>query len=244
MKLRLSRARTLGIAVLPALAVGCAAAGQNQPDNSLASFNLGADKHIPVEMPAEAPDVRDNSSAPILSIVTIDQVVYPYVYGYPIYPEGDGARGIAELRKHNAQGVERTERTDSDGVVHVAEKLPAIGCRFDGIRESKQKYVPLAMSCDLPAPKSLGGAKRPVLGSISVGAKADDILKEPTVVEHFLGAFHLTSDDFAGGSGTAYFNTTHGQLALVFKNQKLDHFVYFFDPGVPGWLNQTSWEGI
>jgi hypothetical protein len=234
----------LGVAVLPVLALGCATAGQKQPDNMLATFNLGADKHIPVEMPAEAPAVRDNAGAPILSVVTIDQVVYPYVYGYPIYPEGDGARGIAELRKGNADGAKRTSQTDGDGVVHVSEVLPALGCRFDGIRESKQKFVPLSLSCDLPAPKALGGVKRPVLGALAAGAKAEEILKEPTVEENFLGAFHLTSDDFAGGSGTAFFNTTHGQIALVFKAQKLDHFVYYFDPGVAGWQNQTSWVDL
>jgi len=237
----------LCLATAPAVAggsVGCATTGQAKPDDALANFNLGADKHIPVEMPAEAPDVRDNGSAPILSIVTIDEVVYPYVYGYPLYPEGGGARGIAELRKNNDRGAERKEQADKDGVVFVEEQLPAIGCQFDGIKENAQKFVPLSLSCDLPAPKSLGGAKRPVLGSLSVGAKADEILKEPTVEENFMGAFHLTSEDFAGGSGTAYFNTTHGQLALVFKNQKLDHFIYYFDPGVAGWQNQASWEGL
>lgn len=244
MKLRLCRVAALGLAVVPVVAAGCATTSQNKPDDSLARFNLGADKHIPVEMPAEAQDVRNNSSAPILSIVTIDGVVYPYVYGYPLYPEGEGARGIAELRKGNAQGASRKERTDQDGVVYVEERLPAIGCHFDGIKENKAKFVPLSLSCDLPAPKSLGGNKRPVLGSIAVGAKAEEILKEPTVEENFMGAFHLTSEDFAGGSGTAYFNTTHGQLALVFKNERLDHFIYYFDPGVAGWQNQSSWEGL
>jgi hypothetical protein len=177
-------------------------------------------------------------------VVTIDEVVYPYVYGYPIYPEGDGARGIAELRKGNSEGAKRSEQTDSDGVVHASEVLPSLGCRFDGIRENKQKFVPQSLSCTLPAPKALGGAKRPVLGGIAVGAKAEDILKEPTVEENFLGAFHLTSDDFAGGSGSAFFNTTHGQIAFVFKAHKLDHFVYYFDPGVVGWQNQASWVDL
>jgi hypothetical protein len=243
---RLARAQRLGIALLPVLAVGCATAGQapTSSANALASFNLGADKHVPVEMPSEAAEVRQNVSAPILSVVTIDDVIYPYVYGYPLYPEGDGARGILELRKASAEGAAVAKKRDKDGVQHVTEDLPAIGCRFKGIRESRTKFVPVSLACDLPAPKALGGAKRPVLGTLNAGAKADEILKEPTVEEHFMGAFHLTSDDFAAGSGTAFFNTTHGQIALVFKSQKLDHFVYYFDPGVAGWQNQATWEGL
>lgn len=245
---RLARAQTWSIAVLPALALGCATAGSaaapGTSGNAITDFNLGADKHVPVEMPAEAAAVRDNASAPILGIVTIDEVVYPYVYGYPIYPEGDGARGLLELRKASAEGAKVDKKRDNDGVQHVAEELPAIGCRIDGVRENKDKFVPVSLTCDLPAPKALGGAKRPVLGGLSAGAKAGEILKEPTVEENFLGAFHLTSDDFAGGSGTAFFNTTHGQIALVFKSQKLDHFVYYFDPGVAGWQNPATWEGL
>ena len=243
---RLARAQTWSFTVLPALALGCATAGPapTTSSNAITNFNLGADKHVPVEMPAEAADVRNNVSAPILGIVTIDEVVYPYVYGYPIYPEGDGARGLLELRKASAEGAKVETKRDTDGVQHVAEELPAIGCKIDGVRENKQKFVPVSLTCELPAPKALGGAKRPVLGGLSAGAKAAEILKEPTVEENFMGAFHLTSDDFAGGSGTAFFNTTHGQIALVFKSQKLDHFVYYFDPGVTGWQNQATWEGL
>jgi hypothetical protein len=245
MSIRLARVQRLSIALLPALALGCVTTTTQAPkSNALADFNLGANKHVPVEMPAEAAQVRENVSAPILSVVTIDEVVYPYVYGYPLYPEGDGARGIAELRKASSEGAKIVKKRDNDGVQHVAEDLPAIGCRFDGIRETKDKFVPVSLTCDLPAPKALGGPKRPVLGALSAGAKADEILKEPTVEENFMGAFHLTSEDFAGGSGTAFFNTTHGQLALVFKSQKLNHFVYYFDPGVVGWQSPASWEGL
>jgi hypothetical protein len=246
---RLARAQTLSIAALPVFALACATTGTSAttqaPSNAaLTNFNLGADKHVAVEMPAEAADVRENASAPILSVVTIEEVVYPYVYGYPLYPEGDAGRGIAELRKASAEGARHIKSSDKDGVVHVAEELPSIGCRFDGIGETKEKFVPVSLSCELPAPKALGGSKRPVLGAVSAGAKAEEILKEPTVEENFMGAFHLTSADFAGGSGTAYFNTTHGQIALVFKGQKLDRFVYYFDPSVRGWQDPKSWEGI
>lgn len=252
---RLSRLRTSAIVWLPALAIGCATAHTATPASrgtALTSFNLGADKHPPVAMPPEAEQVRANASAPILSVMTIDEVVYPYVYGYPLYPEGDAARGIAELRKVSGDGARHSQSADEDGVVHVVEELPAIGCRFDGVLDggqnevvgSRAAFVPVSLTCHVPAPKALGGAKRPVLGAVSAGAKAEEILKEPTVVENFQGAFHLTSDDFAGGSGTAFFNTTHGQIALVFKDQKLDAVTYYFDPGVAGWLDQRSWVGI
>jgi hypothetical protein len=244
---RLTRVRRSGVVLLSAFALGCATTSTTTQAPSVSAptdFNLGADKHVAVEMPAEAADVRNNASAPILSVVTIDEVVYPYVYGYPLYPEGDAARGIAELRKASGEGAKRSKSSDKDGVVHVAEELPAIGCRFDGIRENKSKFMPVSLTCDLPAPSALGGAKRPVLGALAAGAKAEEILKEPTVMENFLGAFHLTSDDFAHGSGTAFFNTTHGQIALVFKGHKLEKFVYYFDPTVAGWQDQKNWEGV
>ena len=246
----LARIRRSGFVWLHAFVLGCATPAttktttQAPSASALAEFNNGADKHINVDMPAEAAEVRQNGNAPILSVVTIDEVVLPYVYGYPLYPEGAAARGIAELRKVSSEGAKHSQSADTDGVVRVTEELPMIGCRFEGIRESKAKFVPLSLTCDLPAPKALGGAKRPVLGTVVAGAKAEEVLKEPTVVENFLGAFHLTSSDFAAGSGTAFFNTTHGQIAFVFKGQKLDHFAYYFDPNVAGWRDPASWQGV
>lgn len=189
----------------------------------------------------EATAVRDNGSAPILAIVTVGDVVYPYVYGYPIHPEVDTASGVLQFRVDNAAGAKRSDEPDQDGVVHATEALPAVACTFEGYRETPDKYVPVSMSCELPAPRALGGNKRPVLGGLNVGAKAEDVLKEPTVQENFLGEFHLTSDNFATGSGTGFFNTTHGQLALVFANKKLARFVYYFDPEVKAWQNPAHW---
>jgi hypothetical protein len=126
-------------------------------------------------------------------------------------------------------------------VVHASEDLPQLGCRFDGIRENVNKFVPLSLTCELPAPKSLGGAKRPVLDNVAAGAKAEQLLQDKTIQDTFMGAFHLTSDDFAAGSGTGYFNTTHGQLAFVFARKKLTRFVYYFDPSVKGWQNPALW---
>jgi hypothetical protein len=196
---------------------------------------------VSIEMPREAAARRDDHNSPILEVSTVNNVVFASVYGYPLYPEGDAARGLISLRRENAQGAHDTDKEDSDGVVHATEELPAIGCRFEGIRENVNKYVPVSLACDVPAPKSLGGSKRPVLGGISAGAKAEQILKDPAVQQHFFGAFHLTSDDFAAGSGTGYFNTTHGQLALVFSKKHLTRFVYYFDPGVKGWQNPALW---
>jgi kynureninase len=79
------------------------------------------------------------------------------------------------------------------------------------------------------------------LDSVAAGAKAEQLLQDKTIQDTFMGAFHLTSDDFAAGSGTGYFNTTHGQLAFVFAKKKLTRFVYYFDPGVKGWQNPASW---
>jgi hypothetical protein len=247
MSKRFTYVRKLGAVLLQGFVVGCATTGATTHAPSASSETAPdplAEKHVAVEMPAEAPEVRTNGNAPILSVVTIGDVVYAYVYGYPFYPEGEAARGISELRKASADGAKHSKSVDQDGVVHAVEVLPAIGCRFDGIRQDKTTFVPVSLTCDLPAPTALGGAKRPVLGAISAGAKAEEILKEPTVVENFLGAFHLTSDDFAAGSGSGFFNTTHGQIAFVFKEQKLDHFVYYFDPGVNGWREAKSWEGV
>jgi hypothetical protein len=200
-----------------------------------------ASRSAVAETLGEASAVRDNSRAPILAVMTIGSVVYPYVYGYPLHPEGNPASGIAQLRRDNHRGAHVSESADDAGVVHVSEDLPAIGCRIEGIREEVQKYVPVSLTCKLPAPKALGGSKRPVLGAVNAGAKADRVLDEPTVKENFFGAYHLTSDDFATGSGTAYFNTTHGQLALVFAHKKLAKFVYYFDPDVQAWQNPVHW---
>ena len=201
----------------------------------------GESHSVAVATLGEASAVRDNSSAPILAVMTIGNIVYPYVYGYPLHPAGDGPSGLARMRVENHAGARQTVSKDGDGVVHATEKLPALGCRIEGVRENPAKYVPVSLTCELPAPKSLGGSKRPVLGGLAMGASAQEVLQEATVQENFLGAFHLTSDDFATGSGMGYFNTTHGQLALVFKNRKLARFVYYFDPDVASWQDTSHW---
>jgi hypothetical protein len=223
-------------------ALGCATFGQKPaPNEAEAEPETAAGGTVAVAMPREAAAVRDNRNAPILQVATAGSVVFPYVYGYPIYPDGDAARGISSLRSENWTGARQADRQDEAGVVHASEDLPQLGCRFDGIRENVNKFVPLSLTCELPAPKSLGGAKRPVLDNVAAGAKAEQLLQDKTIQDTFMGAFHLTSDDFAAGSGTGYFNTTHGQLAFVFARKKLTRFVYYFDPSVKGWQNPALW---
>jgi hypothetical protein len=196
---------------------------------------------VHIALPRESTAVRDDRKAPILAVTTTGNVVFPTVYGYPIYPDGDAAQGLVMLRRDNWSGVKKIERTDAQGVMHEIEDYADLGCKIDGIRENANKFVPLSLSCELPSPKALGGAKRPVINDLMAGAKAEQLLKDKSVEEVFLGAFHLKSDDFEGGSGFGYFNTTHGQLAFGFAKKKLQRFVYYFDPGVKGWQNPTLW---
>jgi hypothetical protein len=231
-----------------AFALGCASWGPKRPAASAGTEELGAaeggresNEPVDVTMPRAAAAVRDDRSAPILQVTAAGQVVYPSVYGYPLFPEGDAARGIAALRSENWAGARQRDTQDDNGVVHAVEELPQLSCRFDGVRENINKFVPVSLTCELPAPKALGGAKRPVLSAVGAGAKPEQLLKNKAVQDTFLGAFHLTSDDFNSGSGIGYFNTTHGQLAFVFARKKLTRFVYYFDPGVKGWQNPALW---
>jgi hypothetical protein len=229
-----------GVIAISGAACATTAARHNSVEEADADLS-GEHGHVPMAMPPETAAVRDNKSSPILQVATVGKVVYPVVYGYPLYPEGEAAHGITALRGQNGVGSKQVDREDDEGVVHATEDFPQLGCHFEGIRENLNKFVPLSLTCELPAPKPLGGSKRPVLGSTMAGAKAEQVLQEPSVKEAFLGAFHLTSDDFATGSGTGYFNTTHGQLALVFSRKKLSRLVYYFDPGVKSWQNPALW---
>ena len=194
-----------------------------------------------VSMPLDAASVRDDPAAAIITISSMGRNVFAYVYGYPLYPEGDAARGIPKLRSDNWAGAHSSEEQDESGVKLAHEELPQLGCSFDGVRESAVKFVPISLTCELPAPKPLGGAGRPVVDRLLVSAKAEDLLQQPSVETAFLGEFHLTSDDPVSGAHTGYFNTTHGQLAFVYQKKRLARFVYYFDPGVQGWQNQELW---
>src|SRR5262245_22222985 len=131
------RVRTcLATALAAALMLGCATA-RGPTDH----VNTGEsdDEALPlpeVARPLDAAMQRDDPSAAILTISSIDRAVFPYVYGYPIYPEGDAARGIPKLRSENADGVQQSEVEDESGVKLASEDFPALGCRFDGVQES------------------------------------------------------------------------------------------------------------
>lgn len=199
---------------------------------------------VHVEMP-EAALTRDDKQAPIVEVIHYDDGVHgvpvPYVYGYPLYAEGTARRGILKLRLENYEGAERESYEDEDGVMHVVERLPSIGCRIEGIQESQMVFVPLSLTCELPAPRALGGKKRPVLGELRQSAKVDDVLAEPSIKKAFLGDFHLTSDNFDSGEGEGFFNTDHGQLAFQFHRKRLTTFSYYFDPPVKEWRSAELW---
>jgi hypothetical protein len=196
---------------------------------------------VAVAMPLDAAAVRDDPTAAIITISSVGRTVFPYVYGYPIYPEGDAARGIPKLRSDNWAGTRTSDTEDESGVKLAREELPRLGCRFDGVRETSVKFVPISLTCELPAPKSLGGANRPVVDALAVSAKAEDLLEQPSIESAFLGEFHLTRDVPSTGAHIGFFNTTHGQLAFVYVHKRLARFVYYFDPGVHGWQNQELW---
>lgn len=233
--------------ICAAVAIGIAAEGcagvtktpEHAENDGLATTAASGPVHI--ALPKESTAVRDDRKAPILQVASTGDVVFPTVYGYPIYPDGDASQGILMLRRDNWSSVKRSQKTDEAGVVHELENYADLGCVIDGVRENANKFVPLSLTCDVPAPKSLGGSKRPVMGDLMAGAKADQVLKDKSVEDVFLGAWHLTSGDFDGGSGAGYFNTTHGQLAFQFSKKKLQRFVYYFDPSVKGWQNPTLW---
>jgi hypothetical protein len=235
----------LTAACITSLGLGACAALSSKPEHAEADLtphdNGASTGPVHISLPRDSTAVRDDKKAPILEVATSGNVVFPKVYGYPIYPEGEGSQGLTLLRRDNWDSVRKIEKKDDSGVVHEIEEYADLGCRFDGIRENVNKYVPLSLTCELPAPRALGGSRRPVLNGLMTGAKAEQVLKDKTVEDVFLGAFHLTSDDFDEGSGVGYFNTTHGQLAFAFARKKLTRFIYYFDPSVKGWQNPTLW---
>src|SRR4051812_11536234 len=56
---------------------------------------------VHIALPRESTAVRDDRKAPILQVSTTGNVVFPTVYGYPIYPDGDASQGILMLRRDN-----------------------------------------------------------------------------------------------------------------------------------------------
>jgi hypothetical protein len=171
-------------------------------------------------------------------------VPVPYLYGYPLYAEGDALRGIAKLRADNYEGATRETLEDENGVVHLLERLPMLGCEIEGIQETEAQFVPLELRCELPPPRELGGSKRPVLGSLQAGASPGQILKEPSIVKAFYGQWHLTQGEAPNkgkGDGLGFFNTDHGLLGFTFARGKLVRVAYYFDPPVKNWRDPALW---
>ncbi|MDH5675531.1 MAG: hypothetical protein OEZ06_25640 [Myxococcales bacterium] len=201
-------------------------------------------KAVMVEMPWDTTAVRDKKTAPIVSVVVVDDgrdgVPVPHIYGYPLWAEGQASRGILKLRHDNYSEATLENFEDEHGVKHWEERLPALGCTFHGIEETEIERVPLSLSCELPAPAALGGKKRPVVGELTVGAHADKVVSEPSLVHAFLGDWHLVEGDLKK-SGVGFFNTEHGQLAFEFERGRLSRVTYHFDPPEKRWRSAMLW---
>lgn len=202
---------------------------------------------VVVELPWDSTKVRDDAKAPIVSVVVLDDgadgVPVPYLYGYPLYADGEAKQGVFKLRADNRQGAAFSDRTDEHGVVHRTESLPQIGCTLEGFQEAEDRFAPVSLRCALPAPKAYGGRDRPVVGKLKVGARAADVVHEPSLEKAFLGEWHLVDGQPDKGAGSGYFNTDHGQLAFEFVKGRLGAVTYYFDPGVKGWRTPVLWMG-
>lgn len=200
---------------------------------------------VSVEMPASNPAERDDAKAPMLRVdlkgSSTQPVAVPYLYGYPLYAEGPAIQGVRMLRQENWTGYSRQEHKSQDGVIRVVETFPELGCVFEGVQEDVGRYVPLSMECSLPAPKKRG-VKRPVVGDLMVGAKADAVPKEASLAKAFLGEFHATTNGFEGGNGAGYFDTPHGLIGFGFKKGKLNSVGFVFDPPEQRWRDAELWQ--
>jgi hypothetical protein len=200
---------------------------------------------VEVEAPSNNPAERDDAKAAVLRVdlrgPEAQPVPVPYVYGYPLYAEGPALQGVRMLRQDNWLGYTREERKSQDGLVRLVETFPEIGCVFEGVQEDVGRYVPLSMECEQPAPKKRGG-KRPVVGAVQAGAKADAVPKEPSMAKAFLGEWHATTAGFESGNGAAYFDTPHGLIGFGFKKGRLNSIGFVFDPPEKRWREPELWQ--
>jgi len=223
------------------LLAGCLAKGGNQPQTSTDQKPRRA---VKIDLAWTSTEVRDKPDAPILTVAMVEDgargTPVPYFYGYPLYAEGGGDRGLLQMRRDNKGDSSPMKYEDEYGVVHRREELPLIGCAIEGIEETPVKFVPISLTCDLPAPKSLGGKRRPVVGNASTGAKPDEVIAQEEIQKAFDGDWHLKGKGFETGNGTGYFNTDHGQLGFDFERGKLVRLAYHFDPNRV-WQNPALW---
>jgi hypothetical protein len=227
------------------LLAGCGLFRSEGKSASEGEPEAGGAKRVMVEMPWETTKARDNVDAPVLTVVVLDDgrdgVAVPYLYGYPLYADGDAQHGILKLRHDNWEGSNREQQQDDHGITHVRETLPKLGCELLGIEESETQFVPIELRCALPPPRELGGSKRPVLGELHAGATPEQVVSEPSIRKAFYGEWHLQSESLAKGKGDGFFNTDHGQLAFGFDRGKLVSVAYYFDPPVKAWRDPALW---
>lgn len=200
---------------------------------------------VMIDPPGSNPSERDDASAPMLEMEVHgrapNQVVVPNFYGYPLYAEGAALQGLRLLRQDNWNGYDRQEQTQPDGVVRVFESFPVLGCTFEGIEEDESHYVPLTLTCDVPAPRDRG-TERPVAGGVLAGAKADSVPKDPSLAKAFFGEWHAVSDGFSGDEGTGYFDTPSGLLGFGFHGGHLVSVSYVFDTAEKRWRTPDLWK--
>jgi len=224
--------------------VGCGGSKKGKAfEDSTTAVGVGG-QAVKVEVPWDTAG-RDDVDAPVLKIAVINNgaegVAVPYFYGYPIYAEADTSRAVLKLRHDSWGSIQAEQFEDQAGVIHYNETFTELGCTIEGIKESEGNYLPLSLICQLPPPKSLGGAKRPALGELKAGAKAAEILQDPSIRAAFFGGWHLTTNDFDTGNGMGYFNTPHGLLAFGFTGGRLDRVAYYFSPTEKRWRDAALW---
>jgi hypothetical protein len=200
---------------------------------------------VALDAPASNPPERDDARAPLLRVVLAGSkarpVAVPYVYGYPLYAEGAALQGLRMLRHENWVGYAREQFADPQGVTHVVEAFPSLGCRFEGVQQDDETYVPLRMLCDVPPPKERG-AGRPVVGALSAKTKLDEVPAEPSLKKAFLGEWHAVTEAPDGGETIGYFDVPHGLLGFVFDRGRLTSIAFLFDPPDKRWRNPELWK--
>jgi hypothetical protein len=240
-----TRAAAAAWVLLASWATGCGAFGgkQRKEDSTTSRPQVAVAQLDP---PASHPPERDDASAPVVRVALggsqASPIAVPYLYGYPMYAEGPALQGVQLLRQDNWLDYAKETLTQPDGVVRVVERFPALGCTFEGIQEDEGLYVPLTLTCELPAPKERGASKRPVVGAVAASAKPDAVLEEPSLRKAFYGEWHAQGQGFDGGEGPAYFDTPNGLLGFGFKKGKLSQVGFVFDPAEKRWRKPELWR--
>ena len=153
----------------------------------------------------------------------------PYVYGYPLYADGAAIQGVRMLRQDNWTGYMREQEPDANGVVHVKESFPVLGCSFEGVQEDEAHYVPFFVQCDLPAPTERGKA-RPAVGQLAAASRPMPCRRNRAWPRRFSASGTRRRPGFDGNDGAGYFDTPHGLVGFGFVKGKLNRVAFVFDP--------------